>query len=90
MKLVRRQFLRLAAATGVAPALSPIAWAQTYPTRPVTVVVPFAACGGTDLLARLVAQRLERRLGKAFVIENRPGAGTTLAAMSVVRAMPDG
>ena len=64
--------------------------AQTYPARPVTVVVPFAAGGGSDLLARLTAQRLERRLGKQFLIENKPGAGTTLAAMSVVRAAPDG
>jgi tripartite-type tricarboxylate transporter receptor subunit TctC len=64
--------------------------AQAYPTRPVTIVVPFAAGGGTDLLARLVAQRLEQRLGKPFLIENKPGASTTLAAMSVVRAVPDG
>ncbi len=56
----------------------------------MTIVVPFAAGGGSDLLARLVAQRLEKRLGRTFVIENRPGGGTTLAAMSVVRAAPDG
>jgi tripartite-type tricarboxylate transporter receptor subunit TctC len=64
--------------------------AQTYPSRPVTMVVPMAAGGGTDLLARLTAQRLERRLGKPFLIENRPGGGTTQAAMSVARAVPDG
>ena len=64
--------------------------AQQYPSRPVTIVVPFAAGGGSDLLARLVAQKLEEKLGKPFIIENRPGAGTTLAAMQTVRSTPDG
>jgi tripartite-type tricarboxylate transporter receptor subunit TctC len=64
--------------------------AQTYPARPVTVMVPFAAGGGSDLLARLVTQKLEERLGKPFIIENRPGAGTTIAAMATVRAAADG
>ena len=64
--------------------------AQDYPTRPVTELVPFAAGGGSDLLARLVTQHLEQKLGKPFIIENRPGAGTTIAAMAAVRSAPDG
>jgi tripartite-type tricarboxylate transporter receptor subunit TctC len=79
----------VALAATVAMFVSP-AKAETYPTRPVTIVVPFAAGGGSDLLARLVAQHLEERLGKPFIIENRPGAATTIAAMTVVRAAPDG
>jgi tripartite-type tricarboxylate transporter receptor subunit TctC len=74
----------------VVAALATPAQAQQYPSRAVTVVVPFAAGGGSDLLARLVTQKLEARLGKPFIVENRPGAGTTLAAMQVVRAASDG
>jgi tripartite-type tricarboxylate transporter receptor subunit TctC len=66
------------------------AQAEDYPAHPVTIMVPFAAGGGSDLLARLVAQHLEQKLGKPFIIENRPGAGTTIAAMATVRSAPDG
>ncbi len=64
--------------------------AQDYPTRTTTILVPFAAGGGTDTIARLVAQKLEQRLGKTFLIENRPGAGTTIAASAAAKAEPDG
>ena len=84
---MRTSFLVLASIAGLA---ATPAHAQQYPSRPVTIVVPFAAGGGSDLLARLVAQKLEEKLGKPFIIENRPGAATTLAAMQVVRAVPDG
>jgi tripartite-type tricarboxylate transporter receptor subunit TctC len=65
-------------------------WAQDYPTRPVTIVVPYAVGGGTDILGRLVAQRLEQRLGRSFIVEDRPGAGGTTGAAFVARANPDG
>jgi tripartite-type tricarboxylate transporter receptor subunit TctC len=74
----------------LAVASAAIAAAQPYPSRPVTLVVPLAAGGGTDQLARLATQRLEKRFGKPFLVENRPGGGTTLAAISVARAAPDG
>ena len=64
--------------------------AQNYPTRPVTIIVPYAAGGGTDLLARMVAQKLEQRLGKSFIVENRPGGGTVIAALAVAKAPADG
>ena len=64
--------------------------AQNYPTRAVTIIVPYAPGGGTDLLARMVGQKLEQRLGKSFVVENRPGGGTVIAALAVAKAPPDG
>ena len=90
MKLARRQFLHLAAGATALPAVSRIAWAQTYPARPVRIVVGLTACSASDILARLVGQWLSERLGQQFVVENRPGAGTNLAAEAVVRSAPDG
>ena len=86
----RRQFLHLAAGTAALPAVSRFARAQAYPSRPVRWIVGFPAGGGSDVLARLVAQSLSERLGQPFVIENRPGAGTNIATEAVVRAPPDG
>jgi tripartite-type tricarboxylate transporter receptor subunit TctC len=90
MRLRRRDFLHLAAGTAMLPAVSRIARAQTFPTRPVRVIVGSPAGGPQDIVARLMSQWLSERLGQPFVIENRPGAGTNLAAEAVVRALPDG
>src|SRR5215469_10446078 len=90
MKLPRRNFLHLAAAAAALPALSRIARAQTYPTRPVRIIVGQAAGSGSDIAARLLGQRLSERLGQPFVVENRPGAAGNLATEAVVRALPDG
>jgi tripartite-type tricarboxylate transporter receptor subunit TctC len=90
MKIQRRQFLYLAAGAVAFPAVSGIAWAQTYPTRPITIVVPFAPGGTTDVVARIVAERLSRRLGQQFVIENIAGAGGTTGTIRTMRASPDG
>src|SRR5438874_9315357 len=68
----------------------PVAHAQDYPTRPVTIVVPTGPGGGMEMVARLFAPKLEERLGKPFVIENRPGAGTNIGAVAVARSAPDG
>jgi tripartite-type tricarboxylate transporter receptor subunit TctC len=90
MKLPRRNFLYLVAGAAALPAVSRIAWAQAYPSRPVRIVVGFAAGGSNDIVARLMGQWLSERLGQQFVIENRPGAGSNIAAEAVVRAPPDG
>ena len=90
MKLFRRQFLHLAAGAAALPAVSRIAWAQAYPSRPVRIVVGLAPAGTNDITARLMGQWLSERLGQQFVIENRPGAGTNIATEMVVRAPADG
>jgi len=90
MKLFRRRFLSLAAGAIALPAMSRAAWAQVYPTRPVRIVVGFAAGNSPDILARLLGQWLSERLGQPFIIENRPGAGTNIATEAVVKAPPDG
>lgn len=90
MTLARRPFLHLAAGAAVFPAALRLAAAQSYPARPVRIIVGFAAGGSTDIGARLIGQWLQERLGQSFIIENRPGAGTNIATESVVRAPPDG
>src|ERR1700750_1167692 len=86
----RRQFLHLAAGATALPALPRLAWAQAYPTRLVRIVVGFPPGGPNDITARLIGQWLSERMGQAFVIENRPGAGGNIATETVVRAQPDG
>ena len=90
MKRPRRHFLRLAAGAAALPAISRFAWGQSYPSRPVRIIVGFAAGGPNDILARLIGQWLSQRLGQQFVVENRPGAGSNIATDAVVRAPPDG
>lgn len=90
MQIVRREFLRLAAVATAAPALPSMGWTQTYPSRPVRLIVGFTPGSAADLTARLVGQWLSERLGQPFIVENRPGQGATLAAETVGRAPPDG
>src|SRR3982074_2629020 len=90
VEFCRRRLLHLAAGAAVLPALSSFASAQTYPSRPVRIIVGFAAGGPNDILARLIGQGLSERLGRPFVIENRPGAGSNIATETVVHATPDG
>src|SRR3954454_16060225 len=89
MNPARRDLLRLAVCAAAFPAVPP-AWAQAYPARAVRVVVPVAAGGANDVTARLIGQWLSERLGQQFVIENRPGAGTTIGTEAVIRAPADG
>ena len=86
----RRRFLQLAASAAALPAVSRMARAQAYPSRPVRLIVPFGSAGASDIVARLMGQWLSERLGQQFVIENRPGAGGNLGTEAVVRAPPDG
>src|SRR5262245_35916141 len=90
MQYRRRQFLQLAAGTVALPAVSRITMAQTYPSRPVRLISPGSAGITIDILARPLAQWLQDRLGRPFLIENRPGAAGTMATEAVVRASPDG
>jgi len=90
MRLFRRQFLHLAAGVAALPAMSRVASAQAYPTRPVTLIVPFAPGGTTDVVGRIVGEYLSRTLGQQFVIENVAGAGGTTGSTRTMRASPDG
>src|SRR6266568_7526976 len=90
MKLPRRNFLYLAAGGAALPAVSRVVRAQTYPTRPVRIIVPFAPAGATDITARLIGQWLSERLGQQFVIDNRPGGGSNIGTEAAVRAPADG
>jgi len=90
MTLPRRRFLRLAAGTAALPAVPRSVRAQSYPTKPVRLLVGFAAGGGNDIAARLISHWLSERLGQQFIVENRPGAGSNIATEAVVRAAPDG
>jgi tripartite-type tricarboxylate transporter receptor subunit TctC len=90
MKLPRRTFLHLAAGAAALPGVSRVARAEVYPTRPVRVLVGFAAGGAPDILARLMGQWLSDRLGQPFVVENRPGGSGSLATADVIKASPDG
>src|SRR5262249_50920180 len=90
MKLPRRKFLYLAAGAVAVPGISRMPRAETYPTRPVRLIVGFEAGGAADILARLMGKWLSERLGQRFVIENRGGAGGNIAAEAVARAAPDG
>src|SRR6516165_1372201 len=90
MKLYRRQFLYLTAGAAAPPAVSRFAWAQAYPTRAVTVIVPFAPGGATDVAGRIIGEYFSRTLGQQFVIENVAGAGGTTGTTRTMRASPDG
>ena len=87
---VRRQFMQIAGAAAASPILAKLAWAQTYPSRPVRVIVPYAPGGVTDIVARLIAQKLSEHLGKQFFVENVPGASGNIGTGQAAQAVPDG
>jgi tripartite-type tricarboxylate transporter receptor subunit TctC len=90
MKLPRRQFLHLAAGAVALPAVSGIAWSQAYPSRPITMVVPFAAGGPTDVIGRIVAEGMHESLGQPIIIDNVTGAAVSIGVGRVARSAPDG
>src|SRR5215470_8770285 len=90
MKLARRKFLHLAASAAILPLGARIAQAQAYPSRPVRIIVPFAAGGGTDITARVIGQWLSDHMGQQFIIENRPGGGTNIGTEAAAKAAADG
>jgi len=90
MKLRRRQFLHLAAGAAALPAISRAARAQAYPARPMTMIVPYAAGGPTDTIARIMAERMRTSLGQIVLVENVTGAAGTIGVGRVARAAPDG
>ena len=90
MTVDRRQVLSLAAASAISPLVTGRAWAASYPTRPVRVLIGFPAGGGADILTRIISEWLQARLGQPFIVENRPGAGTNLATEVVVHSPADG
>jgi tripartite-type tricarboxylate transporter receptor subunit TctC len=90
MKLLRRTFLHLAAGASALPAVSRFAWAQSYPTKPITIIVPFAAGGPADVTTRIIAEHMSRTLGQPLLVENVGGAGGTTGSTRAMRANPDG
>src|SRR5262245_33443111 len=90
MKLQRRQFFHLTAGAAALPAVARVSWAQTYPSRPVRLIVSVTAGGSPDIIARLFGQWLSERLGQQFVIDNRPGASGNIGTETLVRAPADG
>src|SRR5215470_3256918 len=90
MNRTRRRLLQLAGAAALLPPLARVAWAQAFPTRPIRWLVPFAAGGSTDIVARLIGGWLSERLGQTVIIENKPGASTIIATQAVVGSPPDG
>src|SRR4029078_5971878 len=90
MKLPRRRFLHLAAGATALPAVSRIAWAQTYPARPITMIVPFAAGGPNDGIARIMAERMSVSLVQTVTVENIDGAPGSIGTRRAARAAPDG